>query len=198
MRKFFGLLALFLVGVTAYAVAQNETPEEERGLFLSFIEDNLSAPNRQIRIQNIQGVLSSNARIGLITVADDQGVWLRIENASIVWSRSALVFSQRLQIDTLSADRIEMVRRPTQDESLPSPEASGFSVPELPIAINLDQLEAPSIQFGTGVFGLESELAITGRINLADGSLDTDLDITRLDGPGGQFRLVAAYANATE
>src|SRR5690606_21210420 len=149
-------------------------------------------------IQNIQGVLSSNARVGLITVADDEGVWLRIVNASIVWSRSALIFSQRLQIDTLSAERIEVVRRPIADESLPSPESSGFSIPELPIAVNLDQLEAPMISFGPDVFGLESELSVTGRINLADGSLDTALDVTRLDGPGGQFSLTAAYANATQ
>src|SRR5690606_36049807 len=176
MRKFFGLLALFLVGVTAYAVAQNETPEEERGLFLSFIEDNLSAPNRQIRIQNIQGVLSSNARIGLITVADDEGIWLRIENASIVWSRTALVLRQRLQIDTLTAERIEVLRRPIPDETLPAPEATGFQVPELPIAINLDTLEAPYIKFGPNVFGLESELSVAGRIRLEDGSLDTALD----------------------
>lgn len=198
MRKFLVLFVLFLLGISAYAIAQNETPEEERGLFLSFIEDNLSAPNRQIRIQNIDGVLSSNARIGLITVADNEGIWLRIENASIVWSRSALIFSQRLQIDTLAADRIEVVRKPIADESLPTPEASGFRVPELPIAVNLDELNAPLISFGRDVFGLESELSVTGRIRLADGSLDTALEVTRLDGPGGKLSLTAAYANANE
>lgn len=192
------LAVLFLLLFTLPAFAQNETPEEERGLFLSFVEDRLSAPNRQIRIQNIQGVLSSNAQIGLITVADNEGVWLRIENATIVWSRSALLFRQRLQIDTLAAERIEVLRQPIPDESLPAPEASGFQVPELPIAINLDQLDVPSISFGQDVFGLESQLAVTGRIRLEDGSLDTALEITRLDGPGGQFSLVAAYANATE
>src|SRR5690606_40628468 len=138
MRKFLVLFVLFLLGISAYAIAQNETPEEERGLFLSFVEDNLSGPNRQIRFQNIEGVLSSNARIGLITVADNEGVWLRIENASIVWSRSALIFSQRLQIDTLAAERIEVVRRPIADESLPSPESTGLSILELLIAVNMD------------------------------------------------------------
>lgn len=189
-------LVLFLLAVPAFA--QQETPEEERGMFLSFVEDKLSAPNRRIRIQNIQGVLSSDAAIGLITVADNQGIWLRIENARIVWSRSALIFQQRLQIDRLAADRIEVIRRPLPDESLPAVEATPFRLPELPIAINLDALEAPFVGFGRDVFGLQSELAITGRIRLEDGSLDTALDINRLDGPGGQFALSAAYANATE
>lgn len=192
------LAALLIFLLTLPAFAQQETPEEERGLFLSFVEDRLSGPNRQIRIQGIQGVLSSNARIGLITVADNEGVWLRITNASIVWSRTTLVLRQRLQIDTLAAERIEVLRRPIPDESLPAPESSSFQVPELPIAINLDALEAPSISFGPDVFGLESELSITGRIRLEDGSLDTALDITRLDGPGGQFALNAVYANASQ
>lgn len=192
------LAALLFFLLATPALAQNETPEEERGLLISFVEDQLSAPNRVIRLQNIQGVLSSNATIGLITVADNDGVWLRIENARIIWSRSALIFSQRLQIDTLAADRIDVIRRPLPDESLPAPETRSFQLPELPVAINLDALEVPRVSFGGDVFGLESEISITGRIRLEDGSLDTALEVTRLDGPGGQFSLTATYANATE
>lgn len=167
-------------------------------MLLAFIEDRLSAPNRQIRLQGIEGVLSSNARIGAITVADNDGVWLRITDAEIVWSRSALIFSQRLQIDRLAAARIEMLRRPLPDESLPAPESSSFRLPELPVAVNLDALEVPFVAFGRDVFGLQSELSLSGRIRLEDGSLDTALDITRLDGPGGRFALAATYANETE
>lgn len=192
------LLVLLLVLFALPAMAQQETPEEERSMFLGFVEDRLSGPNRQIRIQGIEGVLSSNARIGSITVADNEGVWLRITDATIVWSRSALIFSQRLQIDRLAAARIEVLRRPLPDESLPTPEATPFRLPELPIAINLDALEVPSVSFGQDVFGLESELSVAGRIRLEGGSLDTALDITRLDGPGGRFALTAAYANQTE
>lgn len=195
MRAF---LTLLLILFALPAMAQQETPEEERSMFLGFVEDQLSGPNRQIRIQNIEGVLSSNARIGSITVADNEGVWLRITDATIVWSRSALLFSQRLQIDRLAAARIEVLRRPLPDESAPAPESSSFRLPELPLAVNLDALEVPSVSFGSDVFGLESELSVTGRIRLENGSLDTALDITRLDGPGGRFALTAAYANETE
>lgn len=192
------LIALLLFLFAAPSFAQDATPEEERGWLLSFIEDTISAPNRQVRLQNIQGVLSSDAAIGLITVSDADGVWLRIENARIVWSRTALVFSQRLQIDTLAADLIEVVRQPLPDESAPAPEATSFQIPELPVAVNLDALEVPRVVFGPNVFGLASELAITGRIRLEDGNLDTALDITRLDGPGGQFDLAATYTRESE
>lgn len=196
MRLLAALALLFALLVPA--LAQDETPEEERSLFLGFVEDQLSGPNRDIRISNIEGVLSSNATIGLITVADNEGVWLRIVNASIVWSRSALLLQRRLEIETLSAELIEVIRQPVADESLPAPEATGFTVPELPLAINLDNLEVALARFGPTVFGLESELALQGRLRLEDGSLDTALEIQRLDGPGGQLSLTAQYANETQ
>lgn len=180
------------------ALAQDETPEEERSLFLGFVEDQLSGPNRDIRISNIQGVLSSNAIIGQITVADNEGVWLRIVNASIVWSRSALLLQRRLEIETLSAELVEVIRQPVADATLPTPEATGFGVPELPLAINLANLEIELARFGPTVFGLESELTLQGRLRLEGGSLDTALEIQRLDGPGGQLSLTAQYANETQ
>jgi translocation and assembly module TamB len=191
------LLALFLI-VLALPAAAQEAVEEEHSMFLSFVERQLSGPNRDIRISNIQGILSSNATIGQITVADREGVWLRIVNASIVWSRSALLLRQRLEIESLSADRIDVIRQPVPAEGLPQPEARAFALPELPLAIQLDHIEVPLARFGATVFGLESELSLQGRLLLDHGTLDTALDIVRLDGPGGQLSLAATYSNETE
>lgn len=193
MTKLLALIAFFLFAVPAFA---QENAEEDKSYFLSFVENQLSTPNRRITISGIQGALSSEATIGSITVADREGVWLSITNARIIWSRTALL-SKRLQIETLAADRIDVTRKPLPDEGLPSPEAGGFSLPELPLAINLDQLNIAHLTFGKDVFGLASELSATGRFRLEDGSLDTALDIRRLDGPGGQLHLAAAYAKAT-
>jgi len=196
------LLALLLLITTFPALAQDTTqqsPEEERSLFVSFIEDRLSTPNRRIRINGIQGVLSSEATISEITVADRDGIWLRIRGATIDWSRSTLILRQRLEISRLAADSIEVLRRPLPDENaLPSPEARSFAIPELPIAINLGQLEVPSISFGQDVFGLQSNLAVEGRMRLEAGSLDTALQIERLDGPGGELSLEAIFDNAAD
>ncbi|MEW5424319.1 translocation/assembly module TamB [Amorphus sp. 3PC139-8] len=160
------------------------------------MENQLSAPNRQIRLSGIQGALSSNATIRQITVADDNGVWLRIQNASIQWNRAAL-FRRRLSIDKLSAESIEMSRPPLPDKSLPSPEAAPFQVPELPVAVILRELDVPHLKFGQSVFGLASELAVTGNLELASGDLDTKLQIKRLDGPGGQLALEAGFSNSS-
>ena len=172
-------------------------PEEEKSYFLSFVESQLSAPNRRISISGISGVLSSEATVGSITIADREGVWLRIENAKLNWSRTALLVG-RLSIQSLAAERIDVIRKPLPDNSLPSPESSSFSLPELPISINLDQLAIAHLHFGPDIFGLESEVSANGRLSLADGSLDSSFDIKRLDGPGGTFALRAAYANADQ
>ncbi|OIS93065.1 translocation/assembly module TamB domain-containing protein [Brucella cytisi] len=177
---------------------QAEAPaEEEKSYFLSFVESQLSAPNRRISISGISGVLSSEATVGSITIADREGVWLRIENAKLNWSRTALLVG-RLSIQSLAAERIDIIRKPLPDNSLPSPESSTFSLPELPISISLDQLAIARLHFGPDIFGLESEVSANGSLSLADGSLDSNFDIKRLDGPGGNFALRAAYANSDQ
>lgn len=194
-KRFFVAIAMVLLALPALA---QDTAEEEKSFFVSFLENQLSTPDRQIRISNIQGVLSSSATIGEITVADRRGVWLRIVNASIDWSRTALILRQRLEIARLAAENIEIMRRPLPREGLPSPEARSFRVPELPIAVNLERLEVSSLEFSRDVFGLQSEISVEGSLRLEGGSLDTSLAMERLDGPGGQLNLAAGYANETQ
>ncbi|MBV2142226.1 translocation/assembly module TamB [Falsochrobactrum sp. TDYN1] len=194
MTRLLAILAFILFAVPAIA---QEQAEEEKSYFLSFVESQLSAPNRRISISGISGLLSSEATVGSITVADREGVWLRIGNAKLNWSRTALL-TGRLSVQSLVAERIDLIRKPLPEEGLPSPESSSFSLPELPLSINIDQLEVASLHFGQDIFGLQSQVSLNGNLSLADGSLDSTFDITRLDGPGGTFALRAAYANADQ
>lgn len=196
----FALLCLVFAAVATLAplpaAFAQSNEEADRSYLVGLLEDQLSTPNRQFRINNIQGVLSSDATIGEITIADREGVWLRITNARIVWTRSALLLG-RLSIDTLGAERIDVLRQPLPEEGAPPPEAGSFQVPELPVSVNLGALDVQRVVFGPTVFGLASEIRATGRLQMADGSLDTALDVTRLDGPGGTLTLAATYANAS-
>ena len=184
-------------GEQAQPAVTTQEADEEKSYFLSFVEEKLSGPNRKITISGIEGVLSSEAKVGSITVADREGVWLRINDAQLVWSRLALLRG-RLSIDTLTAKNVDFIRTPLPDESLPSPEAGGFSLPELPLAILLGELNIEKLKFGPQVFGLASEVALKGSLTLQDGSLESLFDITRLDGPGGTMKLKANYANADQ
>ncbi|MEM6666036.1 MAG: hypothetical protein AAF638_06490, partial [Pseudomonadota bacterium] len=179
-------------GIDAQA---QDNPDVEKSRFVRFVEEQLSAPGREIRIGRINGVLSSEATISEITISDATGVWLTITGAEIVWSRAAL-FRGRLDVDRLAATRIEVSRQPRPSETAPSPEARGFALPELPLAILLDEIEAGEVVFGPTVFGLASTVSLTGAMRLEDGTLETALAVERTDGPGGSLELTASYANS--
>jgi len=196
MRRVF---ALALVGgglaLAVPLLAQDQmTAEQQKDWFVSFVEGQLSTPDRQIRLSNIDGALSSQASIREVTISDKEGVWLRITNAAIDWDQGAL-FTGRLLVRELSADSIEYLRNaiPSDDVNLPPPEATPLQVPEFPVAIQLDKLAVPKVTFGEGVFGLGSEISLSGSLKLEGGSLTSALEVTRLDGPGGELSANVAY-----
>ena len=198
------LAAALLAGLAVPAVitAQDVLSldnDEQKDWLTSFVEDRLSTPERQIRLSNIEGALGSDVSIREITIADEEGVWLRIDNASLNWNQAAL-FTGRLEVRSLKADSIDYIRNAVPAEApaadLPAPEAGGFAVPQFPVAIVLEELSVPSVRFGESVFGLGAEMSLAGAMTLDGGNLDANLDIVRLDGPGGQLDLDVAYANA--
>lgn len=188
-------LALALQGTSAQTAAdpQNDA-ETEKSWFLSFVERELSGPNRQIRISNIHGALSSQASIGLITVADRRGIWLKVSNVKLDWNRLALL-TGHLSVNSLSAERIEVLRKPLPDDSAEKSKSQGFSLPNLPVAINISSLRAGQVLFGKELFGMASIISLDGNLTLANGTLDSAFNMKRLDSPGGNFRLVAGYSN---
>ncbi|MHC5306247.1 translocation/assembly module TamB domain-containing protein [Bartonella sp. LJL80] len=183
------VFGLFMLLCSSFVHAQN-TPaaqetqaDEDKSWVLSFIERTISAPNRQIKISNIQGALSSSATIGSITVGDRNGVWLKITNAKMDWSRLALLRGQ-ISIDQLSAERIDVLRKPLPSTSAPSPESRSFAIPELPVAVNVKSIDAKTVAFGPELFGLQSQVSLKGALSLADGDLETKLVMQRLDAAG--------------
>jgi translocation and assembly module TamB len=193
------LVVVPAIGVPAALFAQDNSDEAQKDWLTGFVEGQLSTPERQIRLSNIDGALGSDVSIREITIADQEGVWLRVNNASLNWSQAALL-TGRLQVNSLKADSIEYIRNAIPAEGavdLPSPEASSFSVPEFPVAIDLGELSVPKVTFGAGVFGLGSEVSLAGNLKLEGGNLNTALDIVRLDGPGGALNLDVAYVHET-
>lgn len=196
------LMALAIIGggvaLAVPLLAQDQmSPEQQKDWLVQFVEGQLSTPDRQIRLSNIDGALSSQASIREVTISDKQGVWLRINNAAIDWDQGAL-FTGRLLVRQLSADSIEYIRNavPSGDVNLPPPEAKALEVPEFPVAIELDKLSVPKVTFGENVFGLGSEISLAGSLKLEGGSLTSALDVTRLDGPGGKLAANVAYTKA--
>jgi translocation and assembly module TamB len=192
--KIIALILLVLsigAGLVISGKAQ-DSDADEKSTFVRFVENQISSENFRIGLNGLEGTLSSDVRMSSITISDADGVWLTISQPRMVWSRTALL-TGTLQIDSLTAESIIHERNPLPDESLPDPESSGFALPELPVAVTLEKLDIPKVSFGEAVFGLESEASVKGAFKLAEGALDLDLDITRLDGPGGELKALATY-----
>ncbi len=174
--------------------------EESDGFLLGFVQDLLSAPGREVRIRDVSGILSSEASIGRIEVSDHDGVWLRIDDVVIDWSRAAL-FLRRIDISSLRIGEVAYLRPPLPPEqappSLADAAAEPFTLPELPLAVRIAELAVGEIDLGEPVFGQAATLTAEGFATLESGALDTELAIRRLDEPGGALTLQAAFSNET-
>ena len=124
------LFAMFVAA--GLSRAQDSNDEAEKSAFLSYVENQLSTPSRQIRFTGLTGALSSSVSVDKITIADEDGIWLTVTDANLVWTRSALLRGH-LEIDELSAASIDFPRPPKPEAGAPAPEAKSFALPELPL-----------------------------------------------------------------
>lgn len=185
------LLATCLVPLTAFA-----QEGDDRGFLTRLLEDNLSGAGREVRIEGFQGALSSRAQIAALTIADDAGVWLRLTDVALDWSRAALL-TGRVEVNSLTAASIELVRLPQTDPQIPSPEATPFALPDLPVSVRVGELKAETISLGPTILGEPVTARLDGSANLAGGEGQARLGLERTDGTMGVLALEGAFANAS-
>jgi len=193
------LLAAALVvaaPVTAWTIANAQTDDAgEKSWFVTYVEDTISTPDRKISLGRIDGALSSDVRISSITIADRQGVWLTVNGAHLIWSRTALL-QKKLSIDLLEAESISMTRKPLPPEGV-QPASSGFSVPELPVSVKLTKLSVPAVDIAADLAGADTVLSVDGGAEIGDGSMQAQLTIKRTKPSGGDLTFKADYSNTT-
>ncbi len=187
-------LALFFFAPAAVIAQDSATTERDRSYLTALIEDNLSGAGRSVRLDGFAGALSSRATFDQLSIADDEGVWITVRNGAISWNRSALL-SGRIEIEEMSAEEIDLPRRPASSNT-PS-EATGFSLPELPVAVSIGALRADRVVLGQPIMGVAAEVQLKASAKLEGGEGSADLDITRIDGQQGSLVLSGAYSNAT-
>ncbi|QBF31905.1 translocation/assembly module TamB domain-containing protein [Thalassococcus sp. S3] len=194
LRFWITAIALCFGGFLTPVAAQ----EDDRGFIAGLLEDALGGEGRTVRVEGFSGALSATARIDRVTIADPDGIWLTLEGAQMTWNRSALL-SGRIEIETLSAQSITLARLPAAGPSeTPSAEATGFSLPELPVSVNIDRLAADRITLGAPILGQEVAFDLEASARLEGGEGEARLRSERLDGPEGLFEIEAAFENATE
>jgi translocation and assembly module TamB len=194
LRKIALILLLYL-GCANVALAQ----EDDRGFLTRKIEEALAGAGRDVRLEGFRGVLTSQASFDSLTIADEDGIWLSLTEVVLDWKRAALLRG-RIEVNTLSAKSLDLKRIPKTEQKteVPDAEASGFSLPELPVAINIAEFRVDEITLGEPILGEAVALSIAASAMLEDGTFATNLNADRTDGKMGRFLIDASFEQATE
>ena len=168
--------------------------EEDKGRLTRLLENSLSGAGRSVSIDGFQGALSSHASIEKLTISDVDGVWLTLSGIELIWTRSALLRG-RVEVEKLVTAEILLDRLPKTEPSAPSPESGEFALPELPVSINIGELNAGHVELGETVLGQALSFSLLGKMSLADGSGAAALSVLRTDGPQGHVNFSAAFDN---
>lgn len=188
------LSVLLVLLISVPAMAQEE---EDKGFLTTKIQELLSGAGRDVNIVGFQGALSSAASFDRLTIADDDGIWLTMEDVVLDWNRSALLRG-RLVVQELSAARIDMPRLPkAEEETLPDAEATPFTfpkLPELPVSVDIDALNIAQLTLGAPLVGQAIQLQMNARATLNDDGLDFAFKANRTDGQRGAFALTTTLS----
>lgn len=193
-----GLRHILLLAAACLGLGTAPVMAQDDGTFLErLLQDSLSGAGREVRVTGFTGALSSTARLQSLTIADEEGIWLRLENAQLVWTRSALLRG-RLEVETLAAERVEILRPPVPAETdLPTAETTKFALPDLPVTVNIGTVRIDRLSLAEPVLGQTATLAVDGAARLEGGGGALRFDMRRLDGDGGNLAIDLAYDPAT-
>ncbi|NBJ10891.1 translocation/assembly module TamB domain-containing protein [Microvirga arsenatis] len=176
-------LALALAGSWLIAARPSQA-QTDQSVLASLISRLLSTPTTRVSIGSIEGALSSNAVIRDVRIADRDGVWLNLDRARLVWSRTALLRG-RLQVNELAIDRLQVLRRPRPPEEN-APVSDEPILPELPVRVVVDRFALQELAFGEPVLGTAARLSAQGSAQIGNPSEGLDLAFAaqRLDAAG--------------
>jgi autotransporter translocation and assembly factor TamB len=191
----FLLMALLVLPVLAFVLLGGAVlwanTEGGRG----FIARQAGALVPGLSIDGLTGPLPGRIGVARLSMADEAGAWLELEDATVALDLMALL-RRDLRITAVTARRVALHRLPPATEPPPPPDPDAPlipSLPSLPVAVHLDRLAVERIELGAPVMGVAAVLALEGTASLDAGALAARLDARRIDAPA-EARLVLDLA----
>lgn len=187
MRRLGHVAAIALIWVLCVGAASAQD-DDDKGFLTRTIQNALSGAGRTVSIDGFEGALSAQASFERMTISDDDGVWLTLVDVVLDWNRSALLRG-RLEVQSLTAARLDIPRLPQSDaaEELPDAEATPFSLPELPVSVDIVDFAVDQITLGAPLLGEEAQLRVQAAARLDEDGVTLDIDATRTDAKRGAF-----------
>jgi translocation and assembly module TamB len=181
----FVLVALLVLPVLAFVLLGGAVlwanTESGRG----FIARQAGALVPGLSIEGLTGPLPGRIGVARLSMADESGAWLELENAEVALDLTALL-RRDLRITAVTARRVALHRLPPATEPPPPPDPDAPlipSLPSLPVAVHLDRLAVDRIELGEPVMGVAAVLALEGTASLDAGALAARIDARRIDAP---------------
>ncbi len=156
----------------------------------------LTDADTKATVTGLDGAAPFDLRLAHLELADRDGPWLTVENAAIDLDVAALLRGT-VRVERITAGRIFVARAPLPSTQ-PSPASSEpFSIPRLPVAIEIDRLDVPSIELGAPLLGEPASLTLNGHASLHLGRADAVLSLVRNGAAPGKATLSLSLDDKT-
>ncbi len=137
----------------------------------------------RIKIDDVSGSWLGNLRAGVVTIEDDEGVWIEAHDVALSWSPQDILFGG-VRLHAATASSIAVARQPILLEHRPSAGAD--------FDVRLEQIHVDRIMLAEPVVGQAAEFSADFALDLQDMELRSiDLTLRRLDSDAD--RLIALY-----
>ena len=174
-----------LVGLLAILFAALQTAPGQRAV-AGLISRMASGPDGGLGLSGLSGFFPTDLSVARIAYRDRDGPWLTVENARLRWSFTSLL-GGRLRIETISADRVAVLRPPLPAKEEAKDDSSGGV--RLPLGIDVNALEIGDLHLAAALARVDSHWKLSGHAvlpaDLAQGRVILKGD--RIDGPDGKL-----------
>lgn len=189
------LIAILAFGVfAAIGIVLSQTGPGKRAV-THVIERQLSERlDMPVKIENVTGLVPFNMHIDSISIDDDKGRWLYIEDINLVMQGRRLL-ARNVQIDQMSAGLVSLERLPKSPPKQPDKDKP-FSLPKLPKSLpdlDVDEFRVDRVVFGEAIYPDAASLNVKGQVSTdgAPRTMRANLSVEQLTGPPmtGAFNL---------
>lgn len=146
---------------------------------------------KTVSVSGLSGFFPTDLQAARIELRDEQGAWLRVEDARLRWSFASL-FEGRVRIETLSAGLVDILRPPLPEKAEPTQESGRLA---LPVGVDLEALSIDTLHLAASVAGVDSRWTLHGNGLLSADLHEGRLKLTgdRTDGPSGKLSADARF-----
>ena len=192
------LVALVIVTIVGFVIFIRS--ESGAGWIATTVEKGVSSPGLRLKIAGLGGALPFDMHAKRIQLLDQEGVWLEIDNAAFDLDPWALLRGTA-RIGNIAADRIQALRQPVaqpvETKKQQPVTSDSFSLPNLPVAVEVDRLAIGRIEIAEALAGQAITLTAGGHASLANGAGQAKLTVQRLDA-AGDLTLNLSYGSPAE